>query len=55
MELVVSTIAKQPSPEPQVRGTVKSPAKDVTGWADMSKADKKSNWKDILAQYTKNK
>ena len=55
LELVVSTIAKQPSPEPQVRGTVKSPAKDVTGWADMSKADKKSNWKDILAQYTKNK
>ena len=55
LELVVSTITKQTTPEPKVRGTVKTPAKDVTGWTNMSKEDKKSNWKDIVAQYTKNK
>ena len=53
LELVVSTITKQTAPEPQVRGTVKTPAKDVSGWTNMSKADRKSNWKDIVAQYTK--
>jgi hypothetical protein len=53
LELVVSTITKQSAPEPKVRGTVKSPSKDVSGWESMSKADKKSNWTDILAQYTK--
>tara|TARA_Y100000593_G_scaffold93398_1_gene188120 strand:- start:46 stop:567 length:522 start_codon:yes stop_codon:yes gene_type:complete len=53
LELVVSTIAKQPSPEPQVRGAVKSPTKDISGWENMSKEDRKSNWSDIIAQYTK--
>ena len=53
LELVVSTITKQSASEPQVRGTVKAPAKDINGWENMNKADKKSNWKDIVAQYTK--
>ena len=53
LELVVSTITKQTNVEPKARGTVKTPVKDVGDWTTMNKDDKKSNWKDIVAQYTK--
>jgi len=53
LEFMVSELSSKAPVEPQVRGTVKAPKKDVGDWTKLSKEDKKSNWKDIMAQYTK--
>jgi len=53
LEFMVSEMPSQSISEPQVRGTVKTPAKEVTDWATMSAEDKKKNWKDIVNQYIK--
>lgn len=53
LEFMVSELSSKAPSEPQVRGTVKAPKKDIGDWTKLSDKDKRENWSDILKSYTK--
>ena len=53
LEFMVSELSSNTPAEPQVRGTVKAPKKDIGDWTKLSDKDKRENWSDILKSYTK--
>jgi tRNA C32,U32 (ribose-2'-O)-methylase TrmJ len=53
LEFMVSELSSNTPAEPQVRGTVKAPKKDIGDWTKLSDKDKRENWADILKSYTK--
>jgi len=53
LEFMVSELSSNTPAEPQVRGTVKAPKKDIGDWTKLSDKDKRKNWSDILKSYTK--
>ena len=53
LEFMVSELSSKPSAEPNARGTVKAPEKEIGDWTKLGKDDKKSNWTKIVNSYTK--
>jgi len=53
LEFMVSELSSNTPAEPQVRGTVNAPKKDIGDWTKLSDKDKRKNWSDILKSYTK--
>lgn len=53
LEFMVSELSSKTVAEPQVRGTVKAPKKDIGDWTKLSDKEKRENWTDILKSYTK--
>ena len=53
LEFMVSELSSKPAAEPNARGTVKSPEKEIGDWTKLGKDDKKNNWAKIISSYTK--
>ncbi len=53
LEFMVSELSSKPATEPNARGTVKTPEKEIGDWTKLGKEDKKNNWAKIISSYAK--